>query len=222
VVDKDINKMIEGETVEEEAELSSEEEAVQEQKRMVDDLTKEMHEKIQRFQDESEEEYQEDEVFQEKLRKYDCSKFIEHLAKALYVDSDIVCQHCPTLKESGLFIYDYQLGRDVHIYEQIIYMAAGLVLPSFITVLTSQRVVTKQEIRLTKPMHHLKRVKTNTFFVSTAAIMAIAQGDKENLARFGLGFFNAVDLVGSKQYTALDKAMTLIYLRNGKRTISQS
>lgn len=47
--------------------------------------------------------------------------------------------------------------------------------------------------------------------------MAIAQNNEENVARFGRGLFNAIELVGTKEYSAIDKTVTLMYLTNGRR-----
>jgi len=46
-----------------------------------------------------------------------------------------------------------------------------------------------KELMLTRPMHHLKRVEINTFYVSCAGILAVAMGNETNVAKYARGLF---------------------------------
>ena len=148
---------------------------------------------------------------------YSTEKFIEYLEKVLKFDKEDIGSACPLLLKNDFRIFDYELGRNIHFFENVIYLAGGLVRSSFLALFTTDKVVTMKELMLTRPMHHLRRVEINSFYVSTAGIMAVATGNEINIAKYARGLFSAVDLTGTKKFSALDKALTIMYLKKSKR-----
>jgi len=120
-------------------------------------LENEIRKQLENLEQE-EEDFDQDVQFEKALKKYNNNDFLALLIEALHFDSEAIGRYCPELRFQKFKIYDYQLGRSVHLLENLIYLASGQLRTSFLCMLTAEDTVKPKELRITKPMHHLKRI----------------------------------------------------------------
>ena len=146
------------------------------------------------------------------LLTYNSQNFIKDLIKCLKFDQTEIKKHCPKLFKRNFRLFDESLQRKVHLYEHIIHLAFGFIRPGFLKIITNRGLLSDDKLhRTSKPYEP----GYNRFFDTCISFTSAFQGDLENFSKYCKGLLMALNLEGTTDFPAREKAITSLMLIKG-------
>ena len=161
---------------------------------------------------EDENDSDEEEEYEFLLLEYTAQYFMRDLITCLKFDKTEVKENCPKLVARNFRIFDESLQRRVHLYEHIIHLAHGFCRPGFLKIICNNGLFTDDKLhRATKPYEP----GHSRFYDACISFVSAFQGDLENFSKYCRGLLEAINLQGTTDFPAREKAIKILMLIKG-------